>query len=128
MVSPAPSSTPAQPGGGGWGTVSSALLTAIQNIVTAINGLASTLTAARVQARGSFTLGAAATTSVVQIAVASGSTIMWAPLNASAATLEGSAKALYLSSQTAGTGFVVATASGGNAAGTEVFSYVVLNG
>ena len=106
----------------------SAFLAAVQNIVTAINGLASTLKAARVQYRGSFTLAAAATTTVAQTAVTAGSTIDWAPLNASAATLEGSAKALYLSSQTAGTGFVVATASGGNAAGTESFSYVVLNG
>ena len=121
----APAPATGQPAGGGMG---SAFLTAVQNIVTAINGLASTLTAARVQARGSFTLGAASSTVVAQIAVASGSTVTWAPLNASAATLTGSSKALYLSTKTAGVGFTVATADGTNAAGTEVFSYIVSNG
>jgi hypothetical protein len=103
-------------------------LATVQNIVTAISGLASALTAARVQVKGSFTLSAASSTTVAQSSVTANSAIQWTPLNAAAATLTGSSKSLYLSSKTAGTGFVVATGDGTNAVGTEVFSYVVLNG
>ena len=116
---PAPAS--GQPSGGGMG---SAMLTALQNVVTAINGLASTLTAARVQVRGSFVLtGGSPSTVVAQIAVASGSTIVCFPLNAVAATTP-----IYLNSKNAGVGFTVSTGSGSNAAGTESYAYVVLNG
>lgn len=76
---------------------------------------------------GTFTLAAAATTTVPQPATQSTSNIALTPLNASAATLQGSAKALYISSRTAGSGFVVATASGGAAAGTEQFQYVMVS-
>ena len=76
---------------------------------------------------GSFTLGAAATKTVSDTNVKAGSLIFWTKTNASAGTLEGSAKGLYLSAKVAGTSFTVATASGGTAAGTETFSYFILN-
>ena len=76
---------------------------------------------------GTFTLSAAATLTVTQTGVTADSIILLSPTNASAATLMGSAKALYISARTAGASFQVSTASGGNAAGTEVFSYVVVN-
>lgn len=76
---------------------------------------------------GTFTLGSAATTTVPQTATKSTSFITLTAMNASAATLMGSAKALYISAQTQGASFTVATASAANAAGTEQFSYTLLN-
>jgi hypothetical protein len=76
---------------------------------------------------GSFTMPAAATKAVAETRVQANSIISLTPTDASAGTLQGSAKCLYISSVTAGVGFTVATASGGNAAGTETFSYFALN-
>lgn len=76
---------------------------------------------------GTFTLAAAATTTVPQTATQSTSLITFTPLNASAATLMGSAKALYVSARTQGASFTVATASGASAAGGEIFSYALQN-
>jgi hypothetical protein len=76
---------------------------------------------------GSFTLGAAASTTVTQPGIAANGFPLLVPTNAAAATLMGSAKALYLSAVVAGASFTVATASGGNAAGTEIFAYVLVN-
>jgi len=76
---------------------------------------------------GSFTLAAAATTTVTEPATKANSLVLLMPTNAAAATLMGSAKALYVSARTAGASFAVATASGAAAAGTETFSYVVVN-
>lgn len=75
---------------------------------------------------GTFTLAAAATTTVTEPSVKSNSFIYLTPLNASAGTLAGSAKALYISAKVAGTSFTVSTASGGAAAGTEQFSYSIM--
>jgi hypothetical protein len=77
--------------------------------------------------RGSFTLSAAATTTVNDTDVTATSTIMLMPTNAAAATLMGSAKALYISARTAGTSFAVSTASAAAAAGTETFEYQLCN-
>lgn len=74
---------------------------------------------------GTFTLAAAATTTVTQPAVKANSIILWMPTDASAGTLQGSAKSLYVSTITPGASFVVSTASGGSAAGTETFNYVI---
>ena len=72
-------------------------------------------------------MAAAATTPVTQPAITASSKVLLEPTNAAAATLMGSVKSLYVSALTAGTGFTVATASGGNAAGTETFNYIVSN-
>lgn len=74
---------------------------------------------------GTFTMGAAATLVIPQPAVQSLSTITLIPTNASAGTLQGSAKALYISAKTPGTSFTVSTANATNAAGTETFSYTI---
>lgn len=76
---------------------------------------------------GSFTLAAAASTTVTQPAIAANSIILLIPTNAAAATLMGSAKSLFISARTAGASFAVSTASAAVAAGTETFSYVVVN-
>lgn len=76
---------------------------------------------------GTFTLAAAATTTVPQAATLSTSNIALTPLNAAAATLMGSNKSLYISARTAGTSFTVATASGAAAAGTEQMGYTLVN-
>lgn len=74
---------------------------------------------------GTFTCSAAATTTVANTAIASTSRVLLIPTNAAAATLVGSTKSPYVSTVTAGTSFVVSTASGA-AAGTETFFYVVI--
>jgi len=77
---------------------------------------------------GSFTLAAAATTTVTQPAIRANSIVLQpVATNAAAATLMGSTKSLYVSALTPGTSFTVATANGAAAAGTETFSYVVIN-
>lgn len=76
---------------------------------------------------GSFTLGAAATTTVTQPAITATSRVLLEPTNAAAGTLMGSAKSLYTSALTPGASFTLATASGANAVGTETFNYVVVN-
>lgn len=73
---------------------------------------------------GSFTLAAAASTTVANTDIEAGSVIMLSPTNASAATLQGSAKSLYITVVNPGAGFTVATANAASAAGTETFSYV----
>lgn len=76
---------------------------------------------------GSFTLDAAATKAIPQTSVLANAIIIAFPSNASAGTLQGSAKALYVSAISPGVSFTVATASGGNATGTEQFSYILVN-
>lgn len=75
---------------------------------------------------GTFTLAAAATTVVTEPATQSNSFINITATNASAATLMGSAKSLYISAKTPGASFTVATASAVAAAGTETFSYSIV--
>jgi hypothetical protein len=75
--------------------------------------------------QGNFTLSVAASITVAQPAVAANSFIQWSPTNASAGTLEGSAKKLYLSAKSPGVSFTLSTASGGNAVGTETFDYQI---
>lgn len=78
-------------------------------------------------AGGSFTCGAAVTTTVAETATAANSYIILIPTNAAAGTLMGSTKSLYISARTANTSFAVATASGVAAAGTETFIYLLIN-
>lgn len=103
------------------------LVTVGNNLNKNISLLIQTITAVFPRISGTFTLAAASTTSVSQSAMQSNSIVLWNPVNSSAATLEGSAKNIYVLSKTSGTGFVVSTANGSAAAGTEQFSYVVIN-
>ena len=77
--------------------------------------------------KSSFTMAAANTKTVSNIFVTATSQIRLEPTNAAAATLMGSAKSLYISAKTAGTSFVVTTADGNNAAGTETFNYEIMD-
>ena len=101
----------------------------VTDVVTQLQGIVRQLTAlvkainGRVTS-GTFTLAAAASTTITQPAVQALSTITLNPTNAAAGTLQGSAKALYYTI-IPGTSFTVHTASGGNAAGTETFSYTI---
>ena len=102
----------------------------VTDAVTALQGIIRQLAAwvKAFQGRntfGSFTMANAATTVVLQPAVAANSDISWTPTNAAAGTLEGSAKKLYRSAISPGISFTVATASGVAAAGTETFSYTI---
>ena len=76
---------------------------------------------------GTFTLGATAATAVAQNSVQANSIIIPFATNAAAGTLQGSAKALYVSALNPGVGFTVATASGGNATGSETYNYLLIN-
>jgi hypothetical protein len=75
---------------------------------------------------GTFTMPAAATLAVTNAQINANAKVMLQATNASAGTLQGSAKSLYVSAVAAGS-FTVATANATNAAGTESFSYWVLN-
>lgn len=99
------------------------IVTQLQNIVTKLNGVITALSGRVIS--GTFTMPVAATSTITQPAVQSLSTIQLTPTNAAAATLMGSAKALYISAKVAGTSFTVATGNATNAAGTETFSYTI---
>lgn len=78
---------------------------------------------------GTFTLSAAATTTVAQPAITANSFVFPFPINASAATLMAGAKSLYQdrAANVAGASFSMKTADASAAAGTEQFAYFVLN-
>ena len=100
------------------------------DVVTALQGIIRQLTAwvkafSGRQTFGSFTLAAAATTTVAQTAVQSNSYVALTATNADAATLIAGVHSPYLSSISPGVSFTIATADGGNAAGTETFSYLI---
>jgi len=102
------------------------------DIVTALQGMTRLLSSLvkifqGTYVTGTFTMAAAASTTVSQPSVKSGATILLTPTNASAATLVGSVKAPYISSIAAGVSFAVSTANSTNAAGTETFSYFIKN-
>lgn len=74
---------------------------------------------------GSFTMAAASSKVVTDANVTTSSFIMLMPTNAAAGTLQGSNESLYITP--AAGSFTVTTAAGTAAAGTETFSYAVLN-
>lgn len=76
---------------------------------------------------GTFTMTATATLVVPNTSVAANSLVQLFPSNAAAATLMGGTRSLYVSALSAGVSFTVATASGVAAAGTETFSYNIVN-
>lgn len=96
-----------------------------QNLAKLISTLANAFTGKVSQ--GTFTMAAAATKTVSDANVKATSAIIWSPTNAAAGTLEGSANKLYLSTIVAGTSFTVSTSSAAAAAGTETFSYIIVN-
>lgn len=98
------------------------VVTQLQGIIAQLRALTNAVTGRVVF--GSFTMPVAATLTIVQPGVQATSNITLTPTNASAGTLQGSAKALYYTI-IAGTSFTVHTASGGNAAGTETFNYTI---
>ena len=102
-------------------------ITVLKGINNQLSQIYQALLAIFPRVSGSFTLTAAATTVVTQTAITANSIILWMPTNAAAGTLQGSAKSLYVSARTVGASFTVATANAVAAAGTETFSYVVVN-
>jgi hypothetical protein len=75
---------------------------------------------------GTFTMPAAAIYTNGDSTANTGSSCVIFPMNAAAVTLQRSASALYFYGGVLGEGFQFRTADGGNAAGTEVFSYVAM--
>lgn len=76
---------------------------------------------------GTFTMAAANTKTVADINILATSSILMFPTNASAGTLMGGAKSLYISARTAATSFAVNTANAAAAVGDETFEYTVNN-
>lgn len=75
---------------------------------------------------GTIALSAAATKVVNNNNTCTATVVRLTPTNASAATLMGSTKSLYVSTRSVGTSFTVATADGTAAAGTETFAYEMI--
>ena len=115
--------TPAAPGQGTAGGTD--VVTQLQGIVRQLGAWVQAFRGR--QLFGTFTLSAAATTTIPNTGVLGNSAISWVPTNAAAATLLSGSKNLYRSAISAGTSFTVATADGTSAAGTETFSYTITN-
>ena len=119
------------PAGGGWGGggVASQIMTVLQQGVVAINQLATNILNTWPRTTGTFTLAAAASTTVAQPAVKATSVVIPFAANAAAAALMGSSKSLYVpaASIVPGASFTVKTGDGTNAAGTELFTYAIFN-
>lgn len=98
------------------------VVTQLQGIISQLRALTNAITGRVIF--GTFTMAAAASTTVQQAAVKANSVIQLNPTNASAATLQGSAKAAFVSAIVPGVSFTVSTASS-TAAGTETFSYTI---
>lgn len=102
----------------------------LTDVVTALQGITRQLSALVLAwqgriTQGSFTMGAAVSTVVLQPAVKANSDIDLSPRNAAAGTLQGSAKFAYVSAISPGISFTVTTSNGVAAAGTELFSYQI---
>jgi hypothetical protein len=102
------------------------LVNAQQNGVKYLGLLVQALQNAFPRVTGSFTMAAAATKTITDARVNANALVFLQPTNAAAGTLQGSTRCLYISSVSSGS-FVVATAAGTNAGGTEQFAYVVWN-
>lgn len=76
---------------------------------------------------GTISWAASSSVTVSDPNVTATSYISWVPTSASAATLMANATNPYLSARTTATSFTLTTANGGAAAGTETFSYILLN-
>jgi hypothetical protein len=116
-----------------WQTFNTAVA-AIQTAVAFLSTISATLTTMEAtlvrsvsRANGTFTLAAAATTTILQPAVQASSFIELQPTNAAGGTLMGSAASLYISSINPGVSFTVATANASSPSGTQTFMYAVFN-
>lgn len=111
--------------------IESALRVATQNTSAQFQALIAALVSSFPQVSsittGTFTCANATSTTVTQPLVAANSYIAFMPTNAAAGTLMAGANSLYTSARTANTSFVVSTAGGGSAAGTETFQYLLVN-
>ena len=102
-----------------------------QDVVTQLKGIVSQLAALVAAITGRVTFGtfsftsAVATLTIPQSGVQANSIITLTPTNAAAGTLQGSAKALYVSAIVPGVSFTVSTSNAANVAGTETFQYVI---
>jgi len=76
---------------------------------------------------GTATWTAAASIVVSSSAVTATSLVFISPASASAATLSAGASAPYVSALTAGASFTLATADAGNAAGGEIYNWLLVN-
>lgn len=103
------------------------IVTYLASLVDYVGQLVDVLEAALPRVLGSFTMTASATLAVPAPTITANADVSIQARNATAASLQAGAKALYVSTITAGVGFTVATADGTNAAGTELFSYGVTN-
>jgi hypothetical protein len=97
----------------------------LKNAVTNIGALTNAINAAFPRITGSFTLAAATTTVVVQPATAANSIVILTPTNGTAALTERTS-GLFQSANTPGASFSISTQNGA-AAGTETFSYIMVN-
>jgi hypothetical protein len=96
-------------------------------MIVAINGLRDAIVNSFPRITGTFTLSAAATTTVPNTSVTSTSIISLTPMNAAAATLMAGANSLYVSARTSGASFAVSTAAGGAATGNEIYNFMLVN-
>jgi hypothetical protein len=110
------------PVGSGWQDLTSA----VKSIVNYIGQIVVILNRLFPRATGTFTMPAAATKTVTDARINANAVILLQATNPSAGTLQGSAKALYVSAVASGS-FTVATASAAAAAGTETFVYWAFN-
>lgn len=99
--------------------IDAAIAAAAASIVTALQATFPRVT-------GNFTLSAATTKVVTETHTTASSVIMIMPTNASAATLMGSSKSLYISALSAGASFTVHTGDNTNAASGETFNYIMV--
>jgi hypothetical protein len=104
-----------------------AIAQAAQAVSTNLAAISSALQKAFIgqASTGTFTMSATASKAVADSNVKTTSQVFLFAQNAAAGTLMGSAKSLYTT--TANGSFTALTASGASAAGTEIFSYLVLN-
>lgn len=99
------------------------VVTQLQGIISQLRALTNAISGRVVF--GTFAMTATAALTITQPGVQSLSNITLVPTNASAATLQGSAKYLYVSAKVPGASFTVSTANATNAVGTETFQYVI---
>jgi hypothetical protein len=103
------------------------IVSQLQLLTSSMSDLLDILTAAFPRILGSFTTTATTTQAIPAPTITANAQVNIQPTNATAATLQGGAKALYIASVTAGVGFTVATADGTNATVSATFSYAVTN-